>query len=466
MFLILFILIPSTCSKSTILALPNFIVVFLAVDSWKHTHQITIKPGFVVISMFLHSFCTQEVLIICFFLQQQNCLVLEPWGKKDIRYQLHHLISSRMQKCRKSARDIAYYGNKAKFEVFVKPQRSHCAYRLCINATKQISFYTPAPITNLTLSLAHCEEFFLLLYDERFLKCHSTYVWESLSSSSQGVVALPNGNWAAHVYVSNKWILLGIFGTEKEASIAYENTTLNIWMESCKLYLQGINNGEHEPLTLQQASLDSTHSSSSVNIPQVNGEQDCIRTQLFGKVLTRSDVGKADKLVIPKIFAGCFPSIPDGDESSVEERPVNDVELGFYDQSMTLWKFRYCYWRKSKTYSLSRGWRKFVEEKNLSSTDEVIFFKCERVEETSIVDTHYMIDVEYANKVQVEEVGGNMGEAVVSSRSEGVPNIAGEIADVRHVTEIQADNDLEGAGAGSGKAPEKSLMLFGVKIIV
>lgn len=289
------------------------------------------------------------------------------------------------------------------------------------------------------------------------------------SSSSQGVVALPNGNWAAHVYVSNNWILLGIFGTEKEAVIAYENTTLNIWMECCKRYLQGINNGEHEPLTLQQASIDSTHSSSSVNIPQVNGEQKCIRTQLFGKVLTRTDIGKADKLVIPKIFAGCFPSISDGDESSLEERPVNDVEIGFYDQSMTLWKFRYCYWRKSKNYSLSRGWRKFVEEKGLSSKDEVIFFKCERVEGTSIVDTHYMIDVEYANKVQVEEVGGNTGESVVSSHSEGVQNLqneenAGGIADVRHVRKIQADKDLE--GPGSGKAPEKSLMLFGVKIIV
>lgn len=290
------------------------------------------------------------------------------------------------------------------------------------------------------------------------------------SSSSQGVVALPNGSWAAHVYVNSNWILLGIFGTEKEAAIAYENTTLNIWMDSCKLYLQGINNGEHEPLTLQQASIDSTHSSSSVNIPQVNGEQECIRTYLFGKVLNRSEVGKADRLVIPKIFSGCFPSISNGDESSLEERPVNDVELGFYDQSMTLWKFRYCYWRKSKTYSLSRGWRKFVEEKDLSYKDEVVFFKCELVEAASTVDTYFMIDVQYANKVPVEEVGGNMGEPVVSSRSEEVQIIqnegnAGETADARHVTEKQADKDLEGAEAGSGKAPEKSLMLFGVKII-
>lgn len=292
------------------------------------------------------------------------------------------------------------------------------------------------------------------------------------SSSSQGVVALSNGNWAAHVYVNNNWILLGIFGTEKEAAVAYENRTLNIWMDCCKRYLQGINNGEHEPLTLQQTSIDITHSSSSVNIPQVNGEQECIRTKLFGKVLTRTDIGRADKLVIPKIFAGCFPSIPHGDESSLEERPVNDIELGFYDQSMTLWKFCYCYWRKSKTYSLSKGWRKFVQAKDLNSDDEVIFSKCERVEATSVVDTYFMIDLQYANKVQVAEVGGNMGGTVVSSHSEGVQNLqteenAGGIADVRHVAKIQADKDLEGAGAGaaSAKAPEKSVMLMGVKII-
>ncbi|KAL8145294.1 AP2/ERF and B3 domain-containing transcription factor At1g50680-like [Apium graveolens] len=290
------------------------------------------------------------------------------------------------------------------------------------------------------------------------------------SSSSQGVVALPNGKWAAYVYVNNDWILLGIFGSEKEAVIAYENTTLNIWMEGCKRYLQGINNGEHDPLTLQQASTDSIHSSSSVNVPQVNGEQECIRTKLFGKVLTRTDVGRADKLVIPRIFAGCFPSIPDEDESSLEERPINDVELGFYDQSMKLWKFRYCYWRKNKSYSLSKGWRKFVQEKDLSSGDEVIFFKCERVEDTSVVDTYFMIDVQNANEVQVEEVGGKMGDTVVSSHSEGVQDLqneenAGGIADVRHFAKIQADKDLEAAGAGSGKAPVKEVMLFGVKII-
>ncbi|KAL8122189.1 hypothetical protein AgCh_018799 [Apium graveolens] len=46
------------------------------------------------------------------------------------------------------------------------------------------------------------------------------------SSSSKGVVALMNGNWAAHVYVNHNCTCIGIFKTE-EAEMAYDSVDEN-----------------------------------------------------------------------------------------------------------------------------------------------------------------------------------------------------------------------------------------------
>nr|GEU75036.1 AP2/ERF and B3 domain-containing transcription factor At1g50680-like [Tanacetum cinerariifolium] len=75
---------------------------------------------------------------------------------------------------------------------------------------------------------------------------------------------------------------------------------------------------------------------------------------LFKKELTPSDVGKLNRLVIPKKFVvAYFPLVPDNDHS---EGFVNDeVILPFYDVDNKLWKFRYCYWKSSQSFVFTRG---------------------------------------------------------------------------------------------------------------
>nr|GEX34549.1 AP2/ERF and B3 domain-containing transcription factor At1g50680-like [Tanacetum cinerariifolium] len=83
---------------------------------------------------------------------------------------------------------------------------------------------------------------------------------------------------------------------------------------------------------------------------------------LFENKLTPSDVGKLNRLVIAKKFVvAYFPPVPDNDHS---EGFVNDeVILPFYDVDNKLWKFRYCYWKSSKSFVFTRGWNQFVKEK-------------------------------------------------------------------------------------------------------
>ncbi|XP_074324348.1 AP2/ERF and B3 domain-containing transcription factor At1g51120-like [Apium graveolens] len=268
------------------------------------------------------------------------------------------------------------------------------------------------------------------------------------SSSSKGVVALMNGNWAAHVFVNHNWTCIGIFKTEEEAEMAYDSVD-----ES----LRKTETIAQEPNILKQVCTAGSLSCRSVNIFQAQRQQDCTRTCLFEKVLTASDVGMLYRIVIPKMYTSCFP--------------CDSHKLAFYDQSMTLWNFRYGVWKGSNSYVLSSGWKDFVRAKDLRSVDKVIFFKCELFETGSAVHTYFAIDVEYnANRVQVEEA--NRGKYVIGDgeklhSKEGVqnfglePNHSGN-ADTRLEMDIEGDSDLN--ITDSRKAPENSVMLFGVKI--
>ncbi|KAK1390831.1 TF-B3 domain-containing protein [Heracleum sosnowskyi] len=279
------------------------------------------------------------------------------------------------------------------------------------------------------------------------------------SLSSKGVVALLSGNWAAHVYVNHNWVCIGIFKTEEEAEMAYESTII-------KLFNKKFDNIAQEPNIQKQVFIDGTLSCRNVNIPQAQRQQKCTRTLLFEKVLTPSDVGQLYRIVVPKIYTSCFSCVSDGNESSSDMRPFNN-EVAFYDQSMTLWKFRYCIWKGSNSYVFSRGWKNFVREKDLRSKDKVIFFKCQHVDAASVVHTYFAIDVEYnANRVLDEKANGNRGKYVVtdgqkSHLKEGVQNHGGN-ACTRLEMDKEADNDLD--RTESRKAKEKSVMLFGVKI--
>ncbi|CAN6238061.1 unnamed protein product [Urochloa humidicola] len=92
---------------------------------------------------------------------------------------------------------------------------------------------------------------------------------------------------------------------------------------------------------------------------------------LFSKILTPSDVGKLNRLLIPKKFAEkYFPKI-------LKTRSDGDSHILTFEDSSTglLWHFRFSLCRGSNTYVLNKGWSAFIKEKKLNNGDIVSFYR-------------------------------------------------------------------------------------------
>lgn len=87
---------------------------------------------------------------------------------------------------------------------------------------------------------------------------------------------------------------------------------------------------------------------------------------MFDKVVTPSDVGKLNRLVIPKQHAEKYFPL----DSSTNEK---GLLLNFEDRSGKQWRFRYSYWNSSQSYVMTKGWSRFVKEKRLDAGDIVSF---------------------------------------------------------------------------------------------
>ncbi|KAE9593599.1 hypothetical protein Lal_00036381 [Lupinus albus] len=90
------------------------------------------------------------------------------------------------------------------------------------------------------------------------------------------------------------------------------------------------------------------------------------KEHMFDKVVTPSDVGKLNRLVIPKQHAEKYFPL---DSSSNEK----GLLLNFEDRNGKLWRFRYSYWNSSQSYVMTKGWSRFVKDKKLDSGDIVSF---------------------------------------------------------------------------------------------
>ncbi|KAI3419532.1 TF-B3 domain-containing protein [Psidium guajava] len=89
------------------------------------------------------------------------------------------------------------------------------------------------------------------------------------------------------------------------------------------------------------------------------------REPMFEKLLTPSDVGKLNRLVIPKQHAEKhFPLVDEATQL-----------LSFEDESGKWWRFRYSYWSSSQSYVLTKGWSRFVKDKRLDAGDVVLFHR-------------------------------------------------------------------------------------------
>ncbi|KAI4328996.1 hypothetical protein L6164_021305 [Bauhinia variegata] len=98
-----------------------------------------------------------------------------------------------------------------------------------------------------------------------------------------------------------------------------------------------------------------------------NNKNDPIEKEhMFDKVVTPSDVGKLNRLVIPKQHAEKYFPL----DSSTNEK---GLLLNFEDRNGKLWRFRYSYWNSSQSYVMTKGWSRFVKEKKLDAGDIVSF---------------------------------------------------------------------------------------------
>ncbi|KAF9597601.1 hypothetical protein IFM89_020080 [Coptis chinensis] len=136
------------------------------------------------------------------------------------------------------------------------------------------------------------------------------------SSQYKGVVPQPNGRWGAQIYEKHQRVWLGTFNEEKEAAKAY----------------------------------------------------DIAAQSLFEKAVTPSDVGKLNRLVIPKQHAEKHFPLQIG-------TTCKGMLLNFEDKGGKVWRFRYSYWNSSQSYVLTKGWSRFVKEKKLQAGDVVSFLQ-------------------------------------------------------------------------------------------
>ncbi|XP_010676971.2 AP2/ERF and B3 domain-containing transcription factor At1g50680 [Beta vulgaris subsp. vulgaris] len=296
-------------------------------------------------------------------------------------------------------------------------------------------------------------------------------------SRFKGVVYQQNGHWGAQIYANHHRIWLGTFKTEAAAAAAYDSAAIklrhgnsgeahrNFPWTGITMYepnfqahyatdqvLNMIKDGSYQTKFGEYLSsvCQVRNAQTSNHNNNQNKQEGYYCQELFRKELTPSDVGKLNRLVIPKRYALKYFPINDRvsrnfslSEFQEGEDQGGDMELIFYDKKMRSWKFRYCYWKSSQSFVFTRGWNKFVRVKELEAKDIITFYMCE-LKENNVEDVKkfWMIDV-------------------VKCSTNSSHKLDKEVV---HGTEIQEEKVYMVEGEATNTKKDAGFRLFGVQI--
>ncbi|KAL0347011.1 UNVERIFIED_CONTAM: B3 domain-containing protein [Sesamum calycinum] len=194
---------------------------------------------------------------------------------------------------------------------------------------------------------------------------------------------------------------------------------------------------------------------------------------LFEKPLTPSDVGKLNRLVIPKQHAEKYFPLNNGADSG-----ENGLLLTFEDELGKSWRFRYSYWNSSQSYVLTKGWSRFVKEKRLAAGDIVVFSRHRGDAGRLFIGWRRRNsggggggqDNTTATQAVASGGGGSgwsrayySGHPNYPNQNQGPSSLHYQLPEFAHAGSVAAQKQTTG-GSGSGSGNSKTLRLFGVNL--